>query len=536
MAQAESEWQRSFVHPFTNQIVLTDFDAASYLQWLNGRPVEGSAVLANFLHEWTHRWCFHSIVGSAVSLVKMRAATRHFVGRSAFDDYVRCMTAARCLEPFAEGLALFAEFDTCPGRSPWLSQTLTATSHYFTPALNVGPLFPLEALLQELRRDPTLLERKAGIYALSASNPYLRGYLSVKSLWCAMATACDALHDRELFLSYLRSYIYDDPGMVVAILSPAHGEIRAAERITMHFGSRTRDLLSFSVLSQRVDRWLESAEEGEVDVMSIGATPRQRTQAKSLLMEALVADVSDDRSETLAAWTLMTMEERTICLIGVARVFLRPTMGSKMDLALKPEGPPIYTTEAIHTQQSHDGELFIFGTGNGQGMVVMLRIDEEVSLISAFGAYSDDEVALAKRHMMNKLHSESLHEELRASVASSDVAATVWKIIAPQVDARLEAIYGPLCTLNASDDRWRDALAQLRKTGVFSLLDEDAELTRAVAAIGLVNTVSSDVGTIRTLVTALGVEETALDQALNLGYRYGMQLVARQGSSATALI
>jgi hypothetical protein len=536
MAQAETEWQRSYVHPFTNQIVLTDFDPASYLQWLSGRRVEGSAVLANFLHEWTHRWCFHSIVGSAVSLVKMRAATRHFVGRSAFDDYVRCMTAARCLEPFAEGLALFAEFDTCPGKSPWLSQTLTATSHYFAPALNIGPIFPLEALLQELRRDPALLERKAGIYALSASNPYLRGYLSVKSLWRQMAAACDALNDRDLFLSYLRSYIYDDPGMVLAILSPAYGEIRAAERITNHLISRARDLLSFSELSERVDRWLESAEKGRVDAKSIGTTDHQSAEAASLLTQAWIEDVSDDQTETLAAWTLMTMEERTICLIGVARVFLRSTVGPRVDVALKADGPPIYTTEAIVAQQSDVGELFIFGTGNGQGMLVLLRIKEEVSLISSFGAHSDDELSLAKRHIMNKLNSESLHEELRARVASSAVASTVWKIIAPQVDAGLDAIYGPLCTLNASDDRWHDALAQLQKMGVFSLLDEDAELTRAIAAIGLVNTVSFDVGTICTLVTALGVDESAVDQALSLGPRYGMQLIARQGWSAAALV
>jgi hypothetical protein len=53
---------------------------------------------------------------------------------------------------------------THPGQSP-LSQTLVATSMYFAPMLNAGSLFPLEALLQDLRRDPDLLERKAGIYA-----------------------------------------------------------------------------------------------------------------------------------------------------------------------------------------------------------------------------------------------------------------------------------------------------------------------------------------------------------------------------------
>src|SRR5260370_1456016 len=152
----------------------------------------------------------------------MRAACRAYAGRSAFDDYVRCMTAGTILEPLAEGLALFAEFDTYPGKSRWMSQTLATSLILFAPAVETDgkPLLLLEALLQTLRKDPLLLERKAGIYAQPANvfDPYLIVYLSVRSLWCQMAAACSELDDRDLFLSYLRSYLYDDPGMVIRIL------------------------------------------------------------------------------------------------------------------------------------------------------------------------------------------------------------------------------------------------------------------------------------------------------------------------------
>src|ERR1700740_3684062 len=67
---------RSFVDPTTNEMVVSDFDLPQYLAWVRGRPVAGSGVLANFLHEWTHRWCFHSPVGSALALLRMRAACR----------------------------------------------------------------------------------------------------------------------------------------------------------------------------------------------------------------------------------------------------------------------------------------------------------------------------------------------------------------------------------------------------------------------------------------------------------------------------
>lgn len=194
---------RSFVDPTTNEMIVSDFDVTEYLEWVQGRPVTGSGVLANFLHEWTHRWCFHSLVGSALSLLRMRAACRAYRGRSAFEDYVRCMTASTILEPLAEGLALFAEFDTYPGNSRWMSQTLTATLVFFAPAVQTDgkPLRLLEGLLQTLRRDPLLLERKAGIYArpINFSDPYLLGYLSVRSLWCKMATISSELNDSDLF-------------------------------------------------------------------------------------------------------------------------------------------------------------------------------------------------------------------------------------------------------------------------------------------------------------------------------------------------
>jgi hypothetical protein len=156
---------RSFVDPTTNEMVISDFSLPDYLPWLRGRPVAGSRLLANFLHEWTHRWCFHSRVGSALALLRMRAACRAYTDRSEFDDYVRCMTVSSVLEPLAEGLALFAEFDTYPGDSPWMSQTLTASLTLFAPAIETDgkPLLLLEGLLQTLRRDPLLLELRQAL-------------------------------------------------------------------------------------------------------------------------------------------------------------------------------------------------------------------------------------------------------------------------------------------------------------------------------------------------------------------------------------
>jgi hypothetical protein len=125
---------------------------------------------------------------------------------------------------------------------------------------------------------------------------------------------------------------------------------------------------------------------------------------------------------------------------------------------------------------------------------------------------------------------------LREGVAIGSAPSFALDVAKCLAKRAIDAIYGPLSTLNATEERWREAFERMQKMRVFSLLDEDAALTRALAAIGLVNTVSSEVGTIRTLGAALGVEEAALEEALKLEARHGMRLVARQESSAVALV
>jgi hypothetical protein len=538
----QSERIRSFVDPATNTMVLADFDLPTYVAWLRGRPVIGSGVLANFLHEWTHRWCFHSLVGSAIALLRMRAATREYRGQSAFEDYVRCMTASMILEPLAEGLALFAEFDSYPGKSDWQSQTLTAASTYFSPAIQSDdrPLAFLEVLLQTLRRDPLLLERKAGIYCHQtvSTDPYLLGYLSVKSLWCKMASACSALNDRDLFLSYLRSHVYDDPGLVASILTPAPSEIHAAEQIVKYIISRFRKLVGLDGLSKRVERWLKSAHQGQLDVTSIGATARAEQEVDFQLYQALIADYDKGNPdiETFGAWMHINLEERQLCIIGSTDVYLRQSPDAfRVELSSTPDGEPLYTL-AETLPVANKGELVIVGTSNATGLLVLLRVEQDVWLVSSFGLYEDNELELAKRHVANRPINQSVHEELRASIESSGVTSLVWKLVEPQVQSAVNSVYGPLCTLNAKEENWKSTFAELQRAGLFGILGEDGELVRAMAMIGLVNSFSTDLGVMKMMGEILDVGESALESAVHQDPIFGMPLVVTRGNSVMALV
>jgi hypothetical protein len=532
---------RSFVDPTTNSMVVRDFELAEYLEWIRGRPVSGSRVLANFLHEWTHRWCFHSAVGSTLALLRMRAACRTYRGQSAFDDYVRCMTASTILEPFAEGLALFAEFDTYPGSGRWMSQTLTATLIFFAPAVETDgkPLLLLEGLLQMLRRDPLLLERKAGIYAPPSNvfDPYLVGYLSVRSLWCQMAAACPELKDRDLFLSYLRSYLYDDPGTVLRTLDSHPSEVHASNAITNHLLSRIRELVSFDDLSQRVEQWIRSAEKGHVDVASIGARAEDEQRANGMMEAALVADVDDDNSEKLATWMLMTLQERQICVIGSTAIQLKPRlMTNRLDIVVQGFSEPVSSIAADSIPNAREGELTVVASSDAHAVVVLLRVEQNVTVLSSFGEFNETELELAKRNVANRPISTSLHEKFHANLKISPVVTTVWEFVAKRVTPAMKELFGPLATLNAKEADWRKAFEELERGGIFGMLEHDGELTRALATIGLVNTFSTDVGVVRIMGKVLGVEDTALERAMSLSPRCGLPLVARKGESVMALV
>ncbi|SEK13776.1 hypothetical protein [Paraburkholderia diazotrophica] len=165
---------RSWTDAITNAALLAGFDTAEYLRWLDTRAVKINSIVPQFMHECTHHWCFHSIVGNAISLLTMRARRNSLVDGPVTrfgeikSDLLRAQAAEIMLQPYAEGLALFAEFDLTPGKGRISSEVMRSCLMCFgfrgktledieTPAI---------ALLQGTRRSSEFIRRKAGIYAV----------------------------------------------------------------------------------------------------------------------------------------------------------------------------------------------------------------------------------------------------------------------------------------------------------------------------------------------------------------------------------
>jgi hypothetical protein len=226
---------RAWIDPITNVIrprgVVLRRDLKGFL--LGPWPPN---TVQPFVHEFTHHWCFHSAVGLALALLRFRSLRRPPITNKEtapllFDEMLTVDTMLELIRPLSEGLALFAEYDIAPGTSSICSTPLTfmsiamsARTQQIDLSLPKGA-YELTDRLVNLRLNRDSLIRKINFLSYSSTAPrsaYLDGYMTVKRLYLDLSQSVPALADTDLFLCYLRSYLFEDYGMV-AILAGEDG-------------------------------------------------------------------------------------------------------------------------------------------------------------------------------------------------------------------------------------------------------------------------------------------------------------------------
>jgi hypothetical protein len=255
----------SYVDPITNTTVISQVDLrrdfASFLQLKFPET-----LLPTFLHEGTHHACFLSPVGTTLALLRMRAyrrATSLRAGKTSQDewdlleDVLRQEATMEVLRPISEGIACFAELDSMPGDSDVLTVPMSSAFFHFggtenefkshTSLTKSGPDLFLFALLHRMRLDEEVSRRREAV--LNAKVPsifggHLAGYMGLKTIWMRARRGSSLAWDAELFSSYLRSYVFDDYGLVATILDPGKREHNAANEIANYVLRRMNQLLT----------------------------------------------------------------------------------------------------------------------------------------------------------------------------------------------------------------------------------------------------------------------------------------------------
>jgi len=258
---------RGHTNPLTGGVRLLDVPA----DYLNRYIVRGRLprpFLSSFLHESTHFWCNSSPLGLALAMLEMRAhrsVVLHRIDREQlFRDMVVSEAAYLLLTPLQEGMALFTEFDSFPGQSEVFAAPTLWAGQLFTP-LETNPPADVSAAdwisgrilstVIDYRSSQEAHDRKTGVLMQSFDRDqhfYLAGYLTVKVLFGTQATRSSGFQDRDLFLHFLRDWVFRDWVLIDYILNDELSASTACYLISERLQRRLDILL-------RTDLSLESA-------------------------------------------------------------------------------------------------------------------------------------------------------------------------------------------------------------------------------------------------------------------------------------
>jgi hypothetical protein len=523
---------RSWTDAITNAVVLRGMDSTKYLHWSLQRDVRIDPIIPAFLHEFTHHWCFTSRVGASIALLRMRAGIRSVFKNSQdweqkfCHDVVRYQTATLSMKPLTEGLALFAECDTRPGSSSISSQSLMALQMCFGFFLEGerGQEATMLALLQRSRFSTDFLDsRKARLYfrRFDCEDGYLPGYLAVKTMHSRLRFKVPQFEDPDLFLSYIRSYLYEDPILTIALLAPGRDEIRGAEAVANRIHSRLQRLLEepgiddcVSVFEKNISRnkpEVALAQGIDVSTEDVG---RAQAMFDKACEELLTGVAGDDRMQK-AVWAILTnLQSRLLMAVASSAVEIkRGTTGGLEGIAVGGETLAKLPQE-VELSEGAKGEVMAVISSNARFVARVLKVDDKVRILSVFGkASKEDRDQLTKwvetRDFIQKIVG-ILEENLETELEESWAKVSLDHIIT-NTRRFAKDLYLSICTLNARDEDVPSTKQALLENGLAAFLDDDPDLARSLAAVGLMNSVSSKVETIIPMAAVmLSLDESAL--------------------------
>ncbi len=274
---------RSWIDLVTNNISLSSIHLEQDLDLLLGYGITPSHLFPAIVHEYTHHWCFLSPVGSVLSYLELRARKNGVLlynkkggdktPHQMLGDVVRYESALSLLKPLAEGLAVFAEFDAISGPdSKVFSEPAELVGWLFSggmEAIKYGPFyFPYEGTrrpFMEWRKTEQCFNSKCAMlgHAFEVDQGgYLPGYLTVRQLWLELSAKNPRIaQESDLFLTFIRSFFFDDYELVSLLLDESPVEFATSEAILTHIAGRFDQFKN--ITEKHINRYESAIASGE---------------------------------------------------------------------------------------------------------------------------------------------------------------------------------------------------------------------------------------------------------------------------------
>ena len=527
---------RSWTDAITNQVLLHGLDIVSYVRWVESRSARIESVIPQFLHEFTHHWCFNSLVGKTLALLRMRAQYRSLFRPAGQRedlvclDLVRHEVAKEVLKPITEGLALFAEFDLVSGSRSIQSQTLSALAMCFGFGLEddegkLRPELSHLALLQNTRLNPEFLEtRKAPLYFMPFvdNEAYLQGYLSLKAIHARQRMTVGAFHDPEFFLCYVRAYFFEDPILVSLLLSPETNEIKAANAIAGHLQKKIARLAEAKDLESQVNAFEKRVLAGEEFLDTLGADQSEiregRSRSEAALNELMMERHPEyENADLLLGAILANIQYRGIFEVGKVPVRVSSNT-NQLEIVGSEETFIDLHLPNVDLHGGESGEVLIVLPSSSEILAKVLILDEEVYILKTWGLQNEGTIEAVKGFAQTRKLYHTVFETLESTL--TDLLEESWiKIVLDHTQRdsinKIPLFYSDIATLNVSDNNFRAVKQKLLSDGFRSFIGDDPDIARALAAVGLANTVSSSIPTVRGLATSMmGITNESLDTVI----------------------
>ena len=510
--------------------------------------------LPSFLHEATHYWCMATDLGASIALLEMRShhvvSAEHVDGKRVLHDVGVVQIIRQLLDPLLEGMALFQEFDALPGESDVKS----------TPGFWAGLVFrPLDEVVPELqspneiqkwateqivstlaayRVSKAARQRKTGVLMRSLSNDphhYLSGYLSVKNLWINAIQSTPAFCDKDLFLSFLHDWIFQDWVLIDYMLDESLNcgafAYLASERLQARLVA-----LSTDDLSREVQIFNREIGEGTRDSAKLLESYRlehyEVDDGQEKLEELLdeihrgIKEEGENQNWYLADFLTLEHRQRMVRL-GLERVQIEvnehdrvlirkyENLESTYFAASAPDGAERGTTPGWVAAYflPHDRSMMVFAVRDNQPMICFPPIDgtrdqaemdrKKALPLAVTKVISSEE---------NRRRFTALGLEVAESYADEDYQTTM-----ATLSSHVREIYTnyALCTLPD-----RKALpkveALLSRKGLYDVLLKDGDTLTALVEISLLPSGILDEDTRPLLAEVLEEQDIQLDRALAL--------------------
>lgn len=502
--------QRSWTDSLANTIFFAGFDSIEYLRWSGSRGLDEDVenhLVAPFLHEFTHHWCFNSLVGNSVAFTELRLHSmcgrapelRGYCARLS----LTLSALGMLLRPIAEGLALFAEFDLSSkfDDSQKVGTPLTAAEICFARARG---RFYSKSMLGEMRHTPEVIDRKASIYLhkFEIEEGYLSGYMFIKWLYLNIQAKLPDI-ETEAFLAYVRCFFWEDPGLVRLMHSIDEDVGSFVHNLKSHVARRIDQLRLATDMRERMDEFWESwSRPGWFHAgHGLFVDPADEATALSVATQAIngasrfLLDRGVDRdfvpvSEII--WlTTQLADLRRFVVVARAPACVEITDDNVTFVLLAPDGNSIRVhLPCIQAIAPGPQELFAVVSNFAEYLVLLVKSDTDIRVVNSIGKFDSEgaedvimfvaQVDRASKCIdaLRRDFEERGYPSLRSRALDSALEATS--------DSMLD-LYLKLITMRGCCNPEVAAAEEkmLRENGIRSLFSENPLALRTIAAASM---------------------------------------------------